>query len=86
MSSDKKKAQRTKGRKGRFLLAFISLVIFVGLSSVILKKLQADVWHKLVIDVRGGLMSVNIDGLDVGEFQSNFHDILYKFCSISASY
>ena len=44
MSSDKKKAQRAKGRKGRFLLAFISLVIFVGLSSVILKKLQADVW------------------------------------------
>ena len=33
-------------------------------------KLQADVWHKLVIDVRGDLMSVNIDGMDVGEFQS----------------
>jgi len=33
-------------------------------------KLQADVWHQLVIEVRGDLMSVNIDGMDVGEFQS----------------
>ncbi|MDE0569158.1 MAG: hypothetical protein OSB44_00650 [Verrucomicrobiales bacterium] len=44
MSSDKKKAQRIKGRKCRFLFAFASLVIFVGLSSMIWKKLQADVW------------------------------------------
>ena len=44
MSSDKKKAPRIKGTKGRFLFALISLVIFAGLSSVIWKKLQADVW------------------------------------------
>ena len=44
MSSGKKKAQRMKGRKVRFLFAFISLVVFAGLSSVIWKKLKADVW------------------------------------------
>ena len=33
-----------KGRKARFLFAFISLVVFAGLSSVIWKKLKADVW------------------------------------------
>ena len=33
-----------KGRKVRFLFAFISLVVFAGLSSVIWKKLKADVW------------------------------------------
>ena len=44
MSSGKKKAKRMKGRKARFLFAFISLVVFAGLSSVIWKKLKADVW------------------------------------------
>ena len=33
-----------KGRKGRFLFAFICLAVFAGLSSVIWKKLKADVW------------------------------------------
>ncbi|MEC9326828.1 MAG: hypothetical protein VYC63_02855, partial [Verrucomicrobiota bacterium] len=44
MSSGKKKAKRMKGRKARFFFAFISLVVFAGLSSVIWKKLKADVW------------------------------------------
>ena len=33
-------------------------------------SLKPDVWHQLVIEVRGDSMSVDIDGRDVGEFQS----------------
>ena len=33
--------------------------------------LAADQWHKLVVQVRDDNMSVSIDGVDVGSFQSS---------------
>ncbi len=33
-------------------------------------KLDADVWHTLLIKVQGDQMSVQIDGVDVGDFRS----------------
>ena len=33
-------------------------------------KLDADVWHKLLVKVRGDQMSVQLDGVEVGEFRS----------------
>ena len=57
MSSGKKKTQRMKGRKVRFLFAFISLLVLAGLSSVIWKKLKVDVWAYFA-DESGNTISV----------------------------
>jgi hypothetical protein len=32
--------------------------------------LKGDAWHTLIVEVHGDQMSVNIDGVDVGDFQS----------------